>query len=131
MQRFILGLALLLASLAAFSGKPCTSCTDVAPVVVTGTFTGTGSSASPQMYGTFNIELSGTWTGTVVLERSFDGGTTFIAAAKDTSGSAASYTANVSIVVNEVEPGVLYRWRCSTFGSGTIAYRISGGPRLT
>lgn len=131
MKRILIGLALLVASLCAFAGKPCTTCTDLATTVVSGTFTGTGNGTAAQFLGPFNVELSGTWTGTVVLERSFDGGTTYISAAMDTTGTAASYTANVSIVVVETEPGVLYRVRCSVFGSGTIAYRLSAGPRLS
>lgn len=129
MKRFILALALSIWASVAFAGKPCTTCTDLAQIAVTGTFTGTANGTSAQFYGVFNLELSGTWAATVVLERSFDGGTTFVAAARDTSGTAASYTANVSIVVNEPEPGVIYRVRCSAFTSGTVAYRLSSGPR--
>jgi hypothetical protein len=89
------------------------------------------ATARPPLLGAFNLELSGTWVGTVQLERSFDGGTTYVAAAKDTSGTAAAYTTNVSIVVIEGEPGVIYRVRCTAFTSGTVAYRLSAGPRLT
>jgi hypothetical protein len=131
MKRILAGLVMLIASLSAFAGKPCTTCTDLAPTVVSGTFTGTANGTSSQFLGLFNLELSGTWVGTVVLERSFDGGTTFVSAAKDTSGTAASYTTNVSIVVSESEPGVIYRVRCSAYTSGTIAYRLSAGPRPT
>lgn len=123
--------ALLLASMAAVAGKPCTTCTDLAPTVVTGTFVAATSGTSAQFMGPFNIELSGTWVGTVQLERSFDGGTTFVAAAMDTAGTAAAYTTNVSIVVSEPEPGVIYRWRCTAYTSGTVSYRISAGPRPT
>lgn len=131
-RAFALGLALMLfAALGAIAGKPCTTCTDLAPTVVTGTLTSATSGTSAQFFGSFNIELSGTWVGTVQLERSFDGGTTFVAAARDTGGTPAAYTSNVSIVVAEPEPGVIYRWRCTAYTSGTVAYRISAGPRPT
>lgn len=129
MKRLLAIVLLALASLGAIAGKPCTTCTDQATTLTSGTFTGTGNGTSTVFVGQFNLELSGTWAGTVVLERSFDGGTTFVSAAMDTTGTAATYTANVSIVVFESEPGVIYRVRCSAYTSGTIAYRLSAGPR--
>ena len=45
--------------------------------------------------------------------------------------SVATGTANALFRVNEPEPGVMYRARCSAFTSGTVNYRISGGSRLT
>lgn len=131
MKRLLAIVLLALASTGALAGKPCTTCTDQATSLVSGTFTGTGNGTSIVMVGPFNFELSGTWSGTITLERSFDGGTTFVSAAMDTSGTASSYTTNVSLVVNEWEPGVIYRARCTAYVSGTVAYRISSGPRLT
>lgn len=131
MKRFLVTVFLALACSSAWAGKLCTTCTDLAATVVTGTFTGTGNGTASAFLGTFNLELSGTWVGSVQLERSFDGGTTYVAVGKDTSGTAAAYTSNVSIVVIEGEPGTLYRVRCTAFTSGTIAYRLSAGPRLT
>lgn len=128
MKRFLAGLILALASCGAFAGQPCQGCPDMATKVVSGTLTSAAAGTSGLFFGAFNIQLSGVWVGTVQLERSFDGGATFIAAAKDTSGTAAAYTTNVSIVVNEVEPGVIYRWNCTAYTSGTVAYRISRGP---
>jgi len=104
---------------------------EAAPTVVSGNFTGTGSSSAAAFLGAFNVSLWGTFVGTVVLERSFDGGTTFLPCAIDTAGDSATYTAPVSVVVSEPEPFVYYRVRCSAFTSGTINYRLSGGPRLS
>lgn len=131
MKRILIALLLTLASCGAWAGKPCTTCTDQATTLVSGTFTGTANGTSAIFFGMFNLELSGTWVGSVQLERSFDGGTTFVAAAMDTTGTAAAYTVNVSVVVNESEPGVIYRVRCTAYTSGTVAYRLSAGPRLT
>jgi hypothetical protein len=77
-----------------------------------------------EMRGKFNASLTGTWVGTVVLQRSYDG-STYETVSKDSAGADASFTANCSIVVEECESGVSYRWNCTAFTSGTIQTRIS------
>jgi len=88
---------------------------------VTGTFTATGSSASfsPILGRDFNITISG-GVGAVVVERSFDNGTTWYAVITD----ALRIALPESFTLNESEPS-LYRVRCTTFTSGTFTYRIS------
>lgn len=90
-----------------------------------GTFTATGNGASAQVDGNFNIAVWGTFVGTVVLERSFDGGTTWIPRMWEFTQTNVSLTSQTSGVMSEPELGVLYRFRCSAFTSGTINYRIS------
>lgn len=97
--------------------------------VVTGTFTGTGASSSIRVgqrtgNGEFNIHLSGTWVGTVDLQRSFDNGTTWVDVADE------SYTANTDRVGDEPENGVLYRLNCSAYTSGTVTYRLGANYRV-
>ena len=67
----------------------------------------------------FNISLSGTWTGTVTLQRSFDNGSTW--------RDVATFDENTETIGMEPEAGVLYRFGVKTgeFGSGTIVGRIS------
>lgn len=72
------------------------------------------------------------WTGTIQLERSFDGGATWVSAGIGGGGNPAVYTgatqsgAPVSIVVSEPEASVAYRWNCTAYtGPATINYRIS------
>ena len=96
----------------------------------TGTFTSatTGSTATV-LTGKVNMSLWGTFSATVQPERSFDSGTTWIPMSTDSIGTLASYTAPMSIVVEEVEgfPGtreVQYRWNCTAYTSGTVNYRI-------
>lgn len=72
----------------------------------------------------FNFQISGTFVGTVVLERSLDGGTTYIALS-DSIGNAIEFSKTTSLVVSEVQPDVLFRARCTAFTSGTIAVRMS------
>lgn len=96
---------------------------DQANVVLTGTLAATGTSPLFCFYGAFNVSLWGTWSATVVLNRSFDGGTTWLTRT-DALGSG-SYTANTSFRIAEPEKGVLYQISCTAYTSGTINYRLS------
>ena len=87
-------------------------------------------------YGPFNLCIygasgpNGNWSATIGLERSFDGGTTWIVCGVGGSGAQAVYTssgtgADVSVVAGEIEEGVLYRLHATAYVSGTINYRFS------
>ncbi|HEV2674147.1 MAG TPA: hypothetical protein VGV37_06355 [Aliidongia sp.] len=71
------------------------------------------------------------WAGTINLERSFDGGSTWLTCNIGGSGTAASYIGAtqagvpVSLTVAEPERQVLYRWNCVAYASGVINFRIS------
>lgn len=67
------------------------------------------------------------WSGTMQVERSFDGGATWICCNVGGSGALAQYTAGspVSISFGEPERDVLYRVNCIAYTSGTINYRMS------
>ena len=67
------------------------------------------------------------WSGTVQVERSFDGGRTWIVCNVGGSGQLAQYTTGtpVSLTFGEPERDVLYRLNCGAYSSGTINYRIS------
>ncbi len=111
---------------------------ELAPQAASGTITGTASSTASNttflmIQGTFNAVISGTWAGaTMQLQKSFDGGATFVPATEDAAGTSASYTSNVALVVYEPEPGVYYRWQPTiALASGTVAWRLSGGDRVT
>ena len=93
---------------------------------VSGTFTGTGQSASltPIAGRGFNISLWGTFAASVQLERSFDGGTTWLPITA--SGvQLFKWTAPASEVNQEDQASVLYRLNCTSFTSGTVNFRIS------
>ena len=101
-----------------------------------GTFTATGVSLEFGCQGAFNVCLygpsgpNGNWTGSVQLERSFDGGTTWIICGVGGGGQQAVYTStgtgsDVSIVVSEPEAGVAYRLHCTSITTSTIHYRMS------
>jgi hypothetical protein len=106
-------------------GKRNTTANDEAVEVLSGSFAATGTSAARALWNAFNIVLWGTFVGTVNVERSFDGGTTFVPVARDTTGTAMSFTAPASLAVSEPERGVLYRLNCTAWTSGSISYRLS------
>lgn len=90
-----------------------------------GTFTSTTNSASfsPVAGKPFNITLTGTFSATVQLKRSFDNGSTWSALTVE-STTLCSWTGNISTSWVETEANVLYRLEC-TYSSGTVTYRIS------
>lgn len=106
-------------------GKRSTAANDEALEVLGGTFAATGTSTAKALWGDFNVAIWGTFAATVAVERSFDGGTTFVPVARDTSGTAASFTAATSLSISEPEKGVLYRLNCTAYTSGTVNYRLS------
>ena len=98
---------------------------DQASSVVTGSFTSSTTSPFFDMYGYFNISVWGTFSATIVVNRSFDGGTTWIPVSYPLIATAVSLTAPASITLFEVEKAVLYQLAC-TYTSGTANYRMSG-----
>ncbi len=74
--------------------------------------------------------------GTVDVERSFDGGSTWLMCNIGGLGAGATYVLGsqatapiatpISFVIGEPEAGMLYRLNCLAYTSGTINYRISG-----
>lgn len=69
--------------------------------------------------GQFNLSLSGTWVGTVTVQRSFDDGVTWL--------DVATFSASGEYVGQEIEPDVVYRMGVKTgeYTSGTIIGRLS------
>ncbi len=69
--------------------------------------------------GLFNLSISGTWTGTVTVQRSFDSGSTWL--------DVMTKTANTEEYGTEPEGGIQYRAGIKTgdFGSGTAVIRLS------
>lgn len=67
------------------------------------------------------------FVGTIQIERSFDGGATWILCNIGGAGAPAIYNAGtpVNLTFGEPEKDVLYRLNCTAFTSGTINYRIS------
>ena len=88
--------------------------------LLTGTFTGAGQqSAALWMKGVFNVSI-GSCSGTFLLERSFDDGSSY-----ETAETFTLAATNLATVAFEAEDGVLYRLNCSALSSGTPAYRMA------
>jgi hypothetical protein len=93
---------------------------------VESTFSATGQSASfTPIYGrNFNISITGTFVGTIQLQRYIDAtiGWVPITAAGQ---QMLTWTAPASEVWSESQVGVLYRLSCIAYTSGTAIYSIS------
>jgi hypothetical protein len=94
------------------------------PVASTFTATGQSSALTPVAGRGFNISLWGTFVATVRLERSFDGGTTWLPITANGTGLM-NFTAACSEQWSDDEVGVQYRLNCTAYTSGTVNYRIS------
>lgn len=92
-----------------------------------GSFTGTGPTTqvweSPEPNSKFNFTLWGTFTGSVQLERSFNGGTDWHPIT--ILGTPLVFTGPCSEQLEEIDAGVDYRINCTALSSGTINYRLS------
>ncbi len=81
----------------------------------TGSFTAAAQSGDPvAISGKANLIIDGTFVGTVIAERSFDGGSNW--------WEHGSYTGKQSLVIEEpaLMDSAIWRLRCSAYTSGTI-----------
>ena len=85
--------------------------------LVDGSFTETGSSDQVCLKDRFNLSLHGTFTATVVLQRSFDRGITWHAVGE--------FIQPVQTTGDEPEAYVNYRLTCTSYTSGPVFYRLS------
>ena len=106
-------------------GKPSAASEDIVRRKLEGALRAISVSAHDTFDGKFNVTISGTFSGTVKVERSFDAGANWHVCSRDSAGTEAAFTAPASIVLEEPEAGVLYRLNCTAYTSGTINYRIS------
>jgi hypothetical protein len=107
---------------------------DQANAVVSGVFADTGVSETFVPWGPFNIFIygdggpNGNWNASVRLERTFDGGTTWVVCGIGGDGTQAVWATNnsdVSVVAGEPEKGMGYRLNCTVHTSGNVNYRLS------
>ena len=108
---------------AAPTSVPATSGAHRLQFAVTGNaVTATGADAAAIFTGAGTV-----FSGSIQIERSFDGAATWLVCNVGASGTLAQYTAGtpVSLTFGEPEKDVLYRLNCYAYTSGTINYRIS------
>lgn len=87
------------------------------------TLSAPGSGTPTQMFGPFNLNIWGTFTGSLRLERSFDEGVTWIPCTA--LGTAIAFTTPASETILEPESGVFYRVTATALSSGTANWRLS------
>lgn len=90
------------------------------PEVIAGTLTAAAQTIGPisiDKGDTITVELSGTWVATVRIQRSYDGGSTWL--------DYIEYTANAGIEITSLEDGVQYRLYCQAYTSGTVTGRLA------
>jgi len=81
------------------------------------TFTATGTSDTFPIYKSpYNLSISGTFVATIRLERSFDDGATWVLVKE--------FTTEAEKIGDEPEPGLFYRFNCTSFTSGSAKCRL-------
>lgn len=90
-------------------------------------FSGTGESAGIAVRGRANAvaDFGASGAGTVKLQRSLDGGDSWLTLSRDAAGNEAAYTDDFNGTFEEDEAGVLYRWACTAHSADVINCRIS------
>lgn len=88
---------------------------------VTGTLSSEETGDTLLVSGSYNATTQGTWTGTVALQRSFDGGTTWDAVQTIVSAD----DNNMNYSDTETVPNTLYRFAMTSYSSGSATYTIS------
>jgi hypothetical protein len=78
---------------------------------------GNGTAVEMDAAESFIISLSGTWSGSMYLQRSYDGGSSWV--------DYAYYTSNISIELTNLEDDTQWRWQMQSYASGTCTARIS------
>jgi hypothetical protein len=109
------------------SGAPPSG--DRATEFVAGSFTSSTTSPFWGFYGWFGLAVWGSFSATIALTKSYDGGTTFIPATYPQTNVLVSITAPIGVILFEPERGVLYQLSC-TYVSGTVGYRMSTNGRM-
>jgi hypothetical protein len=85
--------------------------------ILSGTLASATNSPSKAFMLKSDVSLSGTWVGTVLLQRSFDDGTTWV--------TVGSFTANTEFLHENNSSNIIYRFNCTAYTSGTIVFRMS------
>ena len=97
-------------------------------MAATGSFTATGTSDGMAARGFFRFRLYGDGVGTVKLEKSYNGGTTWTDVNLDDYKTVASWAKLTGDEISPRDPfleigvGALYRLNCTAHSSGTISY---------
>lgn len=95
----------------------------VSRVEIENTFDAVEAGTGVQVLGSFNVSIRGTFTASIKLQRSFDGGLTYNNVTA--LGTDITFTGPAEEIFIENEPGTFYRLNCTAYTSGTAIGRIS------
>lgn len=84
---------------------------------------GRGTVFQPIANKPFNLFLTGSFTATATVQRSYDNGVTWLTVTKPDLTDAA-FTAPINLVISEPEALCLYSVLVSGYGGGAVAYRF-------
>ena len=90
---------------------------------LSGSLSSATSSSAIACEGDYSLTTHGTWTGTVMLERTSDGGTTYEEVSESSRSSVDDD--NIDYSGNEPDPGYSYRVTMNPFTSGTATYNFN------
>jgi hypothetical protein len=90
------------------------------------TATGSGTAISVPHNSFYAYSLSGTFVGTLILERSLDAGSTW-----DTIVTKTAAASDTLLADHPDKDSALYRWRCSAYTSGTAVAVVTENPTRT
>ena len=94
-------------------------------MIQTGNITAVGVvGPSIRVTGAFNFAVTGAFDAAAVLERSYDGGTTYTPV-QYPDGTAWAITQPVSARFHEYAAVALYRVRCTSYTAGEMVWRLS------
>jgi hypothetical protein len=98
---------------------------DTANAVICGEIGEAGVSLAHPFLGPFNVSVWGDFTGAIELQRSFDGGVTFLP-----RSDVPVIEGPASFQVDECETHVAYRIACLSLARGVVFYRLSQTGRM-
>ena len=104
-------------------GKRAPADQDLAQVLLAADLAGATSSAWFEFEGTCNVAVFGAGTGSVIIEKSFDGGTTAIPLTN--LGAAITFTGPATEIIFNREDGCLHRFRRTVATAGVMSVRAS------
>jgi len=105
-------------------GKATADSNDDTLALAAGVFTSPGQTTIATAFsGRFNLHIAGAFTGSIVLERSFDGAASFVALTN--LGDPVAFTGPASEALQSNEENVFYRLRAVTLSAGAAQVRIS------
>lgn len=104
--------------------RPSPGAAEQAMLLLTGSISGAVPSAAIEVAGLFNLVLTGVWTGTVGVQLSYDGGTSWVPLPVAPDGTPLAIAQPTTLPIRVIESGTLLRL-APALSAGTAAWRIS------